>query len=530
MLRLLRLTAWLAPIAIAATAVALFSTLSASPAEASRIFLLVGTSLIAGIALMAVVASALVTHRFVSLARTLEGSTKVEAATPMRERGLPIERRLARAFNAAAIAFAQVEVRATRDRLTGVANRETLLSALTAEVERANRYRQPLSVAFVDIDRFKGINDTHGHNSGDAVLRQVADLIDHHIRSTDFLGRYGGEEFMLILPGTEPEEAAEAAEKLRHVVMQTPLTIADGATLRTTISIGVAGDAGGELRLERLVADADAAMYSAKSLGRNQTYIFRSVNEEGRVRRAPVDRQRREEAAQLGQWANARTAEALASVLAPQPHHRGRPSDMIAALATEMATEMGLPEADIERIRFASLLHDVGKVALPQDILDKPGALTEFEWQAITEHPRIGQLVLEQATSLREAVPIVLHHHERYNGKGYPHGLVGRDIPLGARIVAVADAYHAMVHERPYQKVRTHADALVELQRCAGTQFDPDIVAIFCRLFARDVPMDGSEAIAEIIAASQAPPPTARRTVTPKPRAAFLEQAGEATG
>lgn len=528
MLRLLRLMAWMAPLAAVATAAALAVSLNASPADTTRSFLLVGTSMLAGLGLMALVASAVITHRFNSLARTLESSTKVDQASPLDERGLPIERRLARAFNAAALAFAQVEVRATRDRLTGVANRETLLSELSAEVERANRYRQPLSVAFVDIDRFKGINDTHGHNSGDAVLRQIADLVGHHIRSSDFLGRYGGEEFMLILPSTEPEEAAEVAEKLRGAVMQTPLTIAGGATLRATISIGVAGDAGGELRLERLVADADAAMYAAKSLGRNQTYIFRSVNEEGRVRRAPVDRQRREEAAQLGNWANARTAEALASVLEPQPHHRGRPSDMIAALATQMAAEMGLPDPDIERIRFASLLHDVGKVALPQDILDKPGALTEFEWQAVTEHPRIGQLVLEQATSLREAVPIVLHHHERYNGGGYPHGLAGRDIPLGARIVAVADAYHAMVHERPYQNVRTHAEALVELERCAGTQFDPDVVALFIRLFAHDVPDDGSEAIAAIVAQSQAPAPGHRHARAPS--VPFRERAGEATG
>jgi diguanylate cyclase (GGDEF)-like protein len=455
---------------------------------------------------MALIASAAVTLRFASLARTLELGGSIDTQ-PMAIGGLPAERRLARAFNAAAIAFAQVEVRATRDRLTGLANRETLLSHLTTEVERANRYRQPLSVAFIDIDRFKGINDTYGHNSGDAVLRQVADLVALHVRSSDLLGRYGGEEFMLILPATAPEEASEVAEKLRALVMQTPLTIAEGGTLRSTISIGVAGDAGGELRLERLVADADAAMYSAKSLGRNQTYVFRSVNEDQRVRRAPVDREHRERATRLGEWANARTAEALASVLAPQPNHRGRPSDMIAGLATGMAAEMGLPESEIERIRFASLLHDLGKVALPQDILDKPGALTEFEWQAITEHPRIGQLVLEQATSLREAVPIVLHHHEHYNGAGYPHGLTGRDIPLGARIVAVADAYHAMVHERPYQRARSHQETLAELERCAGSQFDPDVVALFCRLYRAGVPADGDEAVAGMVAASQARPP-----------------------
>lgn len=527
MLQLLRLVSWLAPVAVAAALVALGVQLGTPPAGGRELLMSHGLSALAGAGLTAVVASALITKRFLGLARTLEAGVDLEVAKPLRERGLPVERRLARAFNAAALAFAQVELRASRDRLTGVANREALLSELSAEVDRANRYRQPLSVAFVDIDRFKVINDTHGHNSGDAVLRQVADLVGHHVRSSDYIGRYGGEEFMLILPGTEPEEAAEVAEKLRSIVMQTPFTIADGQTLRATISIGVAGDAGGELRLERLVADADAAMYAAKSLGRNQTYIFRSVNEDERVRRAPVDRQRREDAAELGRWASARTAEALASVLEPEAHHRGRPSDMIAALATEMAVEMGLPEVEIERIRFASLLHDVGKVAVPQDILDKPGALTEFEWQAVTEHPRIGQLVLEQATSLREAVPIVLHHHERYNGTGYPHGLKGRDIPLGARIVAVADAYHAMVHERPYQPIRTHEDALAELQRCATSQFDPDVVALFCRMYRDAVPPDGSESVAGIVAASRKPAPSSRSQL---PKSAPLDLPREATG
>ena len=519
MLQVLRLAAWLAPIVAIGAVVTLSSQLESSMADGRPVLLTSGLFALGGAGITAIVASAVVTHRYGRLAAALEAGPDEHPGT-MSERGLPIERRLARALNAAALTLAHVEDRASSDRLTGVANREALLSELTAEVDRANRYRQPLSVAFIDIDRFKAINDTHGHNSGDAVLRQVADLVGHHVRSGDFLGRYGGEEFMLILPGTEPEEAAEVAEKLRAIVMQTPFTIAGEATLRATISVGVAGEVGGELRLERLVADADAAMYAAKSLGRNQTYVFRSVGEEQRVRRAPVDRQRREDAAELGRWASARAAEALASVLEPQPHHRGRPSDMIAAIATEMAAEMGLPDVEVERIRFASLLHDVGKVAVPQDVLDKPGALTEFEWQAITEHPRIGQLVLEQATSLREAVPIVLHHHERYNGTGYPHGLKGRDIPLGARIVAVADAYHAMVHERPYQAVRTHDSALEEIQRCAGSQFDPDVVALFCRMYRDAVPPEGSESIAGLLNASRRAAPVLRGQ-HPAPAAPF---------
>jgi response regulator RpfG family c-di-GMP phosphodiesterase len=223
--------------------------------------------------------------------------------------------------------------------------------------------------------------------------------------------------------------------------------------------------------------------------------VYRQVDENSLVRRAPITHEHREAATAIGRWASDTATQALASVLAPQPHHRGRPSDMIAALATGMGLELGLPRDEIERIRIASLLHDLGKLAVPTEILDKPAALSDGEWQAIGEHPRIGQVILEQASALREAIPVVLHHHERYNGGGYPHGLRGNEIPLGARIVAVADAYHAMVHDRPYKAAQSHEEALAELRRHAGTQFDPDVVDLFCTIYAEGVPPDGLEEV-----------------------------------
>jgi diguanylate cyclase (GGDEF)-like protein len=429
------------------------------------------------------------------VAAALEATLTSEKPVRLRVVGTRAERRLARAFNAASGAFLQVEARAAHDRLTGVVNRETLLSTLGSEIERATRHHKWLSVAFIDIDRFKPINDTYGHHTGDRVLRDIARLIGDHIRASDLFGRYGGEEFMLILPETTPEEATVLAEKLRQLVMDHPLTIAPRQTLQVTISIGVAGDLGSQLQADRLVDQADAAMYAAKSLGRNRTYRYRAVDDNAPVRRAPISAERRAAATAIGQWASDTAADALASVLAPQPHHRGQPSDMIATLATGMALQMGLAQDEIERIRIASLLHDLGKLAVPVEILDKRSALSDQEWQAIGEHPRIGQVILEQATSLREAVPVVLHHHERFNGGGYPHGLRGKEIPLGARIVAVADAYHAMIHDRPYRNARDHAHALAELRSNAGTQFDPEIVDVFCEMFADGVPADGLEEV-----------------------------------
>ena len=496
MLRFVRALGFMAPLFVALCA-SLVAGLLIGLEQQERVTLLalVALSAVAGMTTMALMAWSYVGWRLNRIARALETTLDSDTPAHLKEGGIPAERRLARAFNAAAGAFLQVEAQASHDRLTGIVNRETLLGMLVAEVERAARHHKPLSVAFIDIDRFKPINDTYGHNSGDAVLRQMAAMISDGIRLTDVFGRYGGEEFMLIMPETTPDEGIILAEHLRAKVMAEPMIIAGDQRLQVTISIGIAGGRGAKLQVDKLVDQADAAMYAAKSLGRNRTYLFRDIDEEAPVRKAPISAESRAAAAAIGQWANDTATQALASVLAPQPHHRGRPSDMIASLATGIALELGLPHEEIERVRIASLLHDLGKLAVPAEILDKPTALTDGEWQAIGEHPRIGQVILEQASSLREAIPVVLHHHERFNGGGYPHGLKGNEIPLGARIVSVADSYHAMVNERPYSEAKTHEEALAELQRHAGTQFDPEVVNVFCTIYAKEVPPDGLDEV-----------------------------------
>jgi diguanylate cyclase (GGDEF)-like protein len=495
-LTVVRALGFLAPLVVAAALVVWFAV-AGQASQDQRLALSAAAAIAAaaGMTTMALLAWSYVGWRLGRIAQALEQTLESETPILLRETGIPAERRLARAFNEAADTFLLTEQRATHDRLTGVTNRETLLATLHAEIERATRHYQPLSVAFIDIDRFKPINDMHGHNSGDAVLRQVARLISRSVRASDSFGRYGGEEFMLILPETTPEDAFGLAEELRNLVMSEPLLIAGDQSLNVTISVGIAGGVGSQLQLDMLVDRADAAMYAAKSLGRNRTYLFREVDDEAPVRRAPISAMHRAQATAIGKWASDTATQALASVLAPQPHHRGRPSDMIASLATGLALEMGLAQGEIERIRIASLLHDLGKIAIPEEILDKPSSLTDEEWQTIGQHPRIGQVVLEQASSLREAIPVVLHHHERFNGGGYPHGLRGNEIPIGARIVAVADAYHAMIHDRPYSTALAHEEALRELRENAGTQFDPAVVEVFCSIYGEAVPPDGLEEV-----------------------------------
>ncbi|MCA1569699.1 MAG: HD-GYP domain-containing protein [Chloroflexi bacterium] len=170
------------------------------------------------------------------------------------------------------------------------------------------------------------------------------------------------------------------------------------------------------------------------------------------------------------------------------PHYRGKPSSLIAAIAVRMAKHLELPDQEVERIRVASLLHDIGKIGVPEQILEKPGPLTPDEWQTVVQHPRIGQVIIDRVAAVRDAGAIILHHHERFSGHGYPHGLRGGDIPLGARIVAIADAYDAMVHDRPYQRAVSHEAAIAELRKHAGVQFDPELVDIFCGLFGVAMP------------------------------------------
>jgi diguanylate cyclase (GGDEF)-like protein len=456
--------------------------------ERTRPVVLAIVAAVLGVALTASLVAAHFRYRFAHLVKAAERIAAGDYTATVDPRGDGLEARLGRAVNDIAAALVDTHDRATFDRLTGVANRQSLLAALFAEVERASRYERPLSVAFVDIDHFKAVNDTYGHAVGDIVLRGVAQELSDNLRASDMIGRYGGEEFMLILTETNVEEGAVLTEKLRSLVQRQRFTIEGGPDIAVTISIGIAGGSGTNLRMDTLVRDADAAMYSAKSLGRNQTYIFAEPDDDARVPRAPISAAGRARAVEIGRLAREAATAALASVLDPLPHYRGQPSAMIASIVVSLARQLQLPDAEIDRLRVAALLHDVGKVAVPEEILEKPSALTSAEWRTVVQHPRIGQVILEQAAALKDAVPIILHHHERFAGHGYPYGLRANEIPLGARIVAIADAYDAMVNDRPYKRAISHQQAVAELRRHAGTQFDPELVELFCDLYADHAP------------------------------------------
>ncbi len=397
--------------------------------------------------------------------------------------------RLRRAFEHLALGVEATWRLATVDPLTGIANRQAVLTRLEEELGRSARYRRPLSVVMVDLDHFKRLNDTYGHEAGDTVLRVVAGRIASNIRSTDLVGRFGGEEFLLILPETDADAAATMAEKLRRAVAGSPVRLREGDSAAVTLSAGVAGSLGDHLpHIDALVRHADGALYSAKALGRNNVYVFRETGEEDTVRRSPIRAEARTAALDVGRAAMGAAQDAILATLEGRPVWAGRPSNLIAEASLAMARAIELPQGELDRLRTASLLHDLGKLAIPEEILTKQGGLAPAEWRVMTEHPKIGHVVLEQAGALRDAAAIVLHHHEWFDGRGYPHGLAGVDIPVGARIVAICDAYEAMTEGRPYRDAIPHAAAVEELRRMAGAQFDPDLVEVFAEQFPAGVP------------------------------------------
>jgi len=211
------------------------------------------------------------------------------------------------------------------------------------------------------------------------------------------------------------------------------------------------------------------------------------------------------------------------------PHYRGQPSALIASIVVTIGRQLQLSDTEIDRLRVAALLHDVGKVAVPEEILEKPAALTTSEWRTVVQHPRIGQVILEQAAALKDAVPIILHHHERYAGHGYPFGLCAHEIPLGARIVAIADAYDAMINDRPYKRAISHEQAISELRRHAGTQFDPELVELFCDLYADHAPEPDATVLAMTAGdpGHRHPPLIVPAVATPRPTGRKRRVSGE---
>jgi diguanylate cyclase (GGDEF)-like protein len=376
------------------------------------------------------------------------------------------------------VALREQERLAVTDGLTGLYNRRFFEEVLRLETERATRGDGRLALVVVDLDHFKLVNDTHGHQSGDSVLVEVAARLRRALRGSDVLARYGGEEFVMILPGADSETALEIAERCRRALSTDTIRLHSGSRITVTGSFGLACFAGGNSDVDSLIRHADRALYVAKGAGRD-----RVVTEADADTDTPIVQTRAEVLRMpLVLAPLERIADLVDARLGFTEH-----SAAMARWAGVLADALGLDPASRERAIQAARIHDIGKIALSDTLLTKPGPLDEREWQLMRTHPEHGQHLLLDVPGYRDLAAIVRGHHERYDGTGYPDRIPGADLAVETRIVSVLDTWAAMRADRPYRAARTPEDARAELRAVRGTQLDPEIVDVFLDLQAADL-------------------------------------------
>jgi diguanylate cyclase (GGDEF)-like protein len=371
------------------------------------------------------------------------------------------------------------------DSLTGLRNHRAFHEDLTRDLRRQIPGRRPLTLMMLDLNGLKKVNDAHGHQAGDEYLKALADTLRENFRGGDCAYRIGGDEFAVILPDVRAWDALEAAQRAQIALARKAIAVTAGIA-----------EAGAD-DIDRIIREADLALIAGK---RNHQAINLYSPELENTITAPDDAREAEYVHSL--------SSALALAVDAKDAYTRSHCQTVSQLCALIATELALAPQLISQMRLAGLLHDVGKIGIPDSILTKPAALTDGEYEQMKRHSILGEEIVAAADLLEEA-RWVRHHHERYDGGGYPDGIAGEDIPLQSRIIIVADAFEAMTSDRPYREAPGRDFAIAELRRCAGTQFDPSIVQALCRIIdpATPGPNQGKPATGE--------PPTASLALVP---------------
>jgi diguanylate cyclase (GGDEF)-like protein/putative nucleotidyltransferase with HDIG domain len=391
------------------------------------------------------------------------GFTEMRRVTEEDLRALQAIAALAVAACRNAEAYEHARVEATTDALTGLINHGALQLRVREEISRARRGGTPLACLLLDLDDFKAVNDDRGHQAGDEQLRLVAAALRAELRDHDVVARYGGDEFVVLLPGADAGGGRLVADRI-------------AAAVPVACSIGVA-DWTEPLSADELLERADRALLHAKRTGKRRVAVAgREAELAPRESGSPA------------------AVRALAAAIEARDDYTHHHSEQVVSLATDVARLLGLTPAEVDAVRHAALLHDVGKLAIPDEILHKPGPLTDAEWRVMAQHPVIGERILRRTPQLGHLAPIVRHEHERWDGRGYPDGLAGTEIPIASRIILACDAYNAMITTRPYREAMSARDAVAELRDKSGTQFDPRVVAALLKRLR--VPLSASAASA----------------------------------
>ncbi|MEE8440837.1 MAG: diguanylate cyclase [Spirochaetia bacterium] len=366
----------------------------------------------------------------------------------------------------------ELEQVAIVDGLTGLYNYKHFVARIQEELASRSRTDEETTVMYMDLDNFKPINDTFGHQRGDAYLRAFAALLLEVVRAGDTAYRLGGDEFAVILPGTDETGARRVGERLNTEMALRDLSLPEKAN-RPSVSIGISVAPDFAENAAELMTQADSALYHAKHAGRGQIKLFHDVF---------VD------ILHYFSSGNEQLNWSLKSLLwgaAVRDQYTYEHSERVSDYAAALAAESGLEADKVAAIRIAAVLHDIGRAQIPQEILLKSGPLTQSEHALVQKHPDCAATILKPLAGIGSVVEDVRHHHERVDGTGYPSGLAGDAIPVGARIIAVADSFDAMCSDRPYRRAMTVEQAIREVRQLAGIAFDPAIVAAAAVLLPR---------------------------------------------
>ena len=367
-----------------------------------------------------------------------------------------------------------IEANSYLDTLTEVFNHRYFLERLDTEVSKAKRMNTVIGMIFVDIDNFKGFNETYGHKSGDILLYDTAQVINAMVRNQDIVSRYGSDTFAIILPQISEAEIENIAQNIHQEFKMYIEELTDIRKHRVSISLGYSVYPSIASTKDELISQSDTALYHAKQQGRNNIKIYHDVF-------IGINQNLNTNEIQL--FTSLKTL--LGTISAKDRYTLGH-SERVMEYAIGIGKNLGLSEERIRILKIAALLHDIGKIEIPQNVLNKKEKLTTEEFALIKKHPIYSAEIIKPLSNLDKLHDIVLHHHERYDGKGYPTGIKGNEIPLEARILTVADSFDAMLSDRPYRKSLSIDNAIIELKQCINTQFDEGVVQAFLRLLERN--------------------------------------------
>ncbi|AEV19455.1 Diguanylate cyclase and metal dependent phosphohydrolase [Geobacillus thermoleovorans CCB_US3_UF5] len=360
-----------------------------------------------------------------------------------------------------------VSNRANRDHLTGLYNHGFFKETLKEQFSDCKLLKQPLTLAFLDLDDFKKYNDRNGHLQGDRLLTFFGKLLQKAVEGTNFtVARYGGEEFAILMPNTTKEDAYAFLNRLRKEVNDTYFEGVEHIPYRClSFSCGIAEMEKDMYESEELIHRADQALYYAKAQGKNNVQLYDKHN-------MCLD--------EIKFKQDLEALEQQVKFFLSKDVYTYRHSKRVFKYALEFGSRLDeLTDHERQTLILGALIHDIGKIEVPRDILNKRGKLEKHEWEIIKKHVTWGREIVAAEKRFDDLLPLVELHHERYDGKGYPYGLKGEEIPKLARILCIIDSFDAMTTERPYQPTKTFEEALEEIKRCAGTQFDPVYAAKF---------------------------------------------------